>query len=444
MKIDQAAFNQIATTLARHFDSLYYVEIETGNYCEFVSARMLEGMNIPEEGDDFFARSKENAHKVVHPDDLERVLKFHDKDTILYNLALHDSYTLACRLILNGEIVHIRHIDIMCEDRKHIIFCMENVEEEHREKEEQRKNLRSAERMARRDELTGIKNKKAFSEASRSIDEILRSDENGFHFGIVVCDVNDLKLINDTRGHSFGDEALQRASHMICDVFKHSPVFRIGGDEFAVIISGADYEQGENLTEQLIGESITNGRSSSGPVVACGMAKYDPEKDFGFASVFKRADRLMYDNKSDLKARKAADELKKTGGRIKTIPEKLKRKLDVMFGAYYTIAGEGYVFLTDLKYDFSRWSLPLIDDFKLESEYMYHVENIWKDYIHPEDLNAYQDAVNLLMSGSPEVRPLCYRARKADGTYVPLRTRGFVLNDEKGSPAYFGGILIPQ
>ena len=65
--IDQTAFNQIATTLARHFDSMYYVDTETGNFTEFIHSDMLDELNIPEHGDDLFAMESRNAHKVVHP-----------------------------------------------------------------------------------------------------------------------------------------------------------------------------------------------------------------------------------------------------------------------------------------------------------------------------------------------------------------------------------------
>ncbi len=444
MTIDQAAFNQIAKTLAGHFDSMYYVELESGNFCEFVPSRMLEDMNIPKEGEDFFAFSRENAHKVVHPEDLEHVLRIHDKAGILKNLSENNSYTIGTRVVVNGKILHIRHIFIMCEDKKHIICCMENVEDEYREKEEQRENLRSAERLARRDELTGISNKKAFAEESLSIDNKLKSGKKDLCFGVVMCDINDLKLINDTRGHSFGDEVIQRASRMICDVFKHSPVFRIGGDEFAVILSGRDYEQREYLLNNLKEECLANRRARSGPTIACGMAEYDPSADDGFSAVFERADAYMYENKKELKSGMMVEDFRKMENINTPIPDERKRLLDGMFGALLTVAGGGYIYLNDMKYDYSRWSLSLIDDFGMESEYMYHADNIWLDYIHPEDIKVYREAVDAVLCGNAEVRPICYRARRADGTYVLLRTRGFVLSDSEGSPEYFGGIIVPQ
>ena len=60
--------------------------------------------------------------------------------------------------------------------------------------------------------------------------------------------------------------------------------------------------------------------------------------------------------------------------------------LDSLFGALLTVAGGGYIYLCDLRYDYSRWALSIIDDFGLKSEYMYHADKIWRDYIHPDDL----------------------------------------------------------
>ena len=108
------------------------------------------------------------------------------------------------------------------------------------------------------------------------------------------------------------------------------------------------------------------------------------------------------------------------------------------------MVGEGYVYINDMKYDFSRWSLSLIDDFGMESEYMYHADQIWQDYVHPDDIPAYREAVDAVLCGNAEVHQVFYRARRADGNYVLLTTRGFVLSDADGEPEYFGGIIIQQ
>ena len=110
----------------------------------------------------------------------------------------------------------------------------------------------------------------------------------------------------------------------------------------------------------------------------------------------------------------------------------------------YTLVGEGYIFLNDMRYDYSRWSLPLVVDFGLKSEYMYNAGAIWQEYIHPDDITVYSDAVDAIFKGNAEVKAIHYRARKPDGTYAVCATRAFVLIDENGVPEYFGGIIIPE
>ena len=444
MILDRAARDQIAATLAENFDSMFYVEIETGNFWKVISPALLQDLNIPDEGEDFFAMSTQNAHRFVHPSDLEKVLSVLNRRSVLEGLKDRTSMSTTCRIISDEHTVYVRHIDIMCEDRKHILFCMENIDEEMREKEEQRKNLLSAQRMARRDELTGIRNKNAFEECSKEVDKRIRAVEKDLSFGIVVCDINDLKKINDTRGHNFGDEAIQRASRMISGTFVGSEVFRIGGDEFVVLLEGEDYMIREELLESLRRESFSNGRSRSGPVVASGLAVYDPKKDAKFADVFKRADLRMYANKKSLKGGGPRFSLKDAHEQELPIPDDRKRRLDSLFGALFTMAGEGYVYLNDLRYDYSRWSLEFVDDFGLPSEYMYHAGKIWETFVHPDDMEHYKGVVDSVISGESDMDFLRYRARRPDGTYITIQPRAFVMNDKDGNPEYFGGILIPQ
>lgn len=444
MRKDADAYKQVAITLSTHFDGFYYVDIETGSYVEFVPIGILKEQGLPSRGKDFFRDAVKCAKRCVHPEDLDQALSFLDKETMLDYLSRNNSHVAVYRIVSEGEITHLRHMEYLSEDKKHIVFCARNVEAEYRKEEEHKKNLQSAELMARLDDLTGIRNKNAFNEYIASVESKMRSGDDIQPFGIVMCDLNDLKHTNDTRGHSYGDEILRGASRMICEVYKHSPVFRIGGDEFAVVLSGSDYKQREKLLKQFKVTSETNRISRSGPVVACGMAIYHPEKDKNFDAVFNRADQKMYKNKNKLKTTRIIEDFRKMNDIKDPIPDGRKRLLDAFFGAMCTIAGGGYVYLNDMKYDFSRWSLSLVDDFGLDSEYMYHADSIWLNYIHPEDADAYRSAVDAVLSKDAEVQQFYYRARKPDGTYVLLTTRGFILYDNKGRPDYFGGIIIPQ
>ncbi len=436
---DPEVYNQIALSLARRYDCVYYVDIDTGNYMQYLDVMDVKNSDVPRYGEHFFEDAVKNADKFIHPDDLDLIMDFFDSKKLRKNLADTGSYSFAFRAVLDGSIVHMRHIATLSEDGNHAICCLENVEEEFRKREEQKKNLKSAEMMARSDALTGVKNRTAFSEA---IETINQDTEAGAvdHYGVVMCDINDLKKINDTTGHAFGNEAIQSASRLICDVYKHSPVFRIGGDEFVIILKGADYENRDQLLKALMHEAEVNQQLRTGPVMAAGMSVY--EKGDKFSEVLERADILMYENKNELKAAGIVRGFRDMDKIEEPIPDERRRLLDGFFGAMYTVSGGGYLYLNDMRYDFSRWSLTLVDDFALDSEYLYHADRMWQDYIHPDDIKAYRAAVDAVLNGTSDLRPIHYRARRKDGTYVLLTTKGFVLCDSSGRPEYFGGIII--
>ncbi len=444
MTNSQEAFSQFALTLINKFDCVYYINAETCNYINLTPIKILELAGFPFHGEDFYEDAVKHLRSCVHPDDLSIIKKIFNKKLIAKRLADKNIYTDIYRLIIDNKITHMRHTEFLTPDRNNIIVCMENIEKDFQKKEAQKKSLESAERMARFDQLTGVRNKNAFHEYSETLNKKIKR-QKGLQFAVILCDMNNLKLINDTQGHSFGDESIQRTSRMICNIFLHSPVFRIGGDEFIIIVDGQDYEKRDTLLKALRDESKANKLSRSGPVIASGMAVYDSDADTSFSQVFERADKLMYQNKHEIKNPVNYKKFASLNSVEEEITPERKRILDKMFDALYTVSDGGYLYLNDMQYDFSRWSLPLVADFNMHSEYMYHADKYWEEHIHPDDMQAYKAAIKgIFNSPSAEMRPLTYRSRKADGTYAVLSTRGFVLSGVDGKPEYFGGIIIPH
>ncbi|MBR2549844.1 MAG: GGDEF domain-containing protein [Clostridiales bacterium] len=161
--------------------------------------------------------------------------------------------------------------------------------------------MEAANQKAYKDGLTGVKNKLAYLEALAELEINL---ENGTlkEYGVVVFDINGLKQINDTLGHEAGDEYIKSACTLICTQFDHSPVFRIGGDEFVAILKGSDYEKREEL-EGSFRKTIDENQRNGHVVVSSGLAVYQPDNDESFNDVFIRADQLMYERKQALKIR---------------------------------------------------------------------------------------------------------------------------------------------
>ena len=127
-------------------------------------------------------------------------------------------------------------------------------------------------------------------------------------FGVIVFDINYLKETNDRYGHDVGNKLIVSASHVISSIFKRSPVFRIGGDEFAVILQNRDLDEMEELfmkfDEECRNKSIETEKENIPVSIAKGFARYDSKKDSAFMDVFNRADDAMYENKRKIKGLK--------------------------------------------------------------------------------------------------------------------------------------------
>ena len=158
--------------------------------------------------------------------------------------------------------------------------------------------------MSNIDSLTSVKNRSAYEARLEDIQN--RTSEGKISgFGIVLFDVNNLKRINDELGHFMGDEYLKNACRLICTVYKNSPVYRIGGDEFVVVLEGRPYDQREQIMDDFVREMDRIKNSDLRPEekvsIAYGMAVYEGSSD-KIEAVVKRADELMYATKKRMKA----------------------------------------------------------------------------------------------------------------------------------------------
>ena len=168
------------------------------------------------------------------------------------------------------------------------------------EQKENAQNLTVARRMADIDSLTGVKNKNAYVQWEIKINNAIDSGEQE-PFAVVVCDINDLKKVNDLYGHKEGDACIRKACKKICTVFDHSPVFRIGGDEFVVILSGEDYYNRNKLMEQINAVPGDYSKIKIGDTISAGMAEYKNNQHLSLLSVLEEADKAMYERKQFLK-----------------------------------------------------------------------------------------------------------------------------------------------
>ena len=155
------------------------------------------------------------------------------------------------------------------------------------------------------DALTSVRNKGAFFNYIKDLQDRLDQKEK-IDFAIGIFDCDNLKIVNDQNGHDKGDVYIKAASRLICRVFQHSPVFRIGGDEFAVVLQNEDFRNREELMSRFETEKAeacaAAGNIWEEPRVAMGIAVYDPETDGSVDDTIHRADKIMYEHKRVEKA----------------------------------------------------------------------------------------------------------------------------------------------
>ena len=150
------------------------------------------------------------------------------------------------------------------------------------------------------DAMTHVGNKTAYTEC---VDEIYKriGNKEKINFAVTVADINGLKNVNDTYGHEYGDALIQNSAAILKKVWGNKFLYRIGGDEFAIVGFDMSEEKVQELmllSEKAIADfNCEHTGEESKLQMAIGMAVYNPEMDKGYIEVFRRADSAMYEDK---------------------------------------------------------------------------------------------------------------------------------------------------
>ena len=157
--------------------------------------------------------------------------------------------------------------------------------------------------LAYRDSLTGIKNTTAYTEAIRDLNKEICTGNP--RFGVLVADINNLKQTNDRFGHDVGNDLIVHTARILMDTFRASVVYRIGGDEFVVLLQDEDLKNYHALMEQMDAacakDHLTVCENTVPVSVARGVAVFDSGIDRIYEDVFAKADQAMYMHKEKSK-----------------------------------------------------------------------------------------------------------------------------------------------
>ena len=295
---ERAAYARI-NALVGDFLCVHVVDPETGHYREYSVSAEFESFALPGEGEDFFPAARAQYRNYVYSADLERFLLLFTAENVLAEIRRCGIFSMTCRLVMHDGPVFVQCKAALVEEQEgaRLIVGLSDIDALVRQEEEYSRRLAQAQSEANIDALTGIRNRHAYLDAEGRLNRLI-AEGRAPAFAVVVLDVNNLKRVNDTAGHQMGDLYLRDACGIICGIFKHSPVFRVGGDEFAVIAEGSDLDNIDALLGR-VNHHNAQALQDGGVVIACGMARCD--HDASVAAVFDRADVDMYNNKRALK-----------------------------------------------------------------------------------------------------------------------------------------------
>jgi len=295
----------------RHISALANLsrEYRTVIYADFDSARIVDVYKIAlsELNEKIVNHNVTNvftryADDFVYVEDKLNVKNLFNIEEAKKALETKDFISARYRIEENGLLVYyemkiIRDRDI--QTGYPVIIAVRNVDVEVRLDMVFQANFDEAKKNATKDLMTGVKNKGAFEGKCQELMQQL--NDGNVEFAIVMCDVNGLKKANDTLGHEAGDLLIKGVCHIVSTIYTHSPVYRVGGDEFVAVLTGEDYQRRDELLK-ITRESALN--NEEGVSFASGMATYDESTDKDVQSVFNRADEEMYKNKVAMKAQR--------------------------------------------------------------------------------------------------------------------------------------------
>ncbi len=139
-----------------------------------------------------------------------------------------------------------------------------------------------------KDMLTGVMNR---NEMNNYVDDLARGSKSETSVGVIFADLNGLKTVNDVNGHNAGDLLLKNAANALGAVFKEEEIFRAGGDEFSIIVTGVTKKDIEERIERIRKESLKYNELS----FALGGAVEKNSSNVRMA--LRKADERMYEDK---------------------------------------------------------------------------------------------------------------------------------------------------
>ena len=266
-------------------------------------------------------------------------------------------------------------------------------------------------RMANMDMLTEAMNRNAYENMSKYLDE---QEIELKTTGVVLLDLDDLKIINDTYGHEKGDEALKLCYQCIRQAFKNEKnCFRIGGDEFAYVYHSEEKDQIPSCISILNRILKEKTRDFVYPLsISAGYAYYTPDTDIDFKDIVRRSDTMLYRQKRRKKVVKTT-ELETSLSYMEKHPaddmidevifnekkyqnmtlDELCRMIDLI-----SPTSDNYPYIVDFRTDFYYIAPQAMERFCIPKNAFHKVMEYHREFVYGPDYESLKNEFNDLLS----------------------------------------------
>ena len=288
------------------------------------------------------------------------------------------------------------------------------------------------------DPLTGLPNRTAYTY------DLACVWNRQLEHTIAYVDIDGLKICNDRFGHPAGNRYITKVASCLklhCHPDEH--IYRIGGDEF-VLISLTDSVDTLNQRLEACRASLATSTFDYGKTpmsYSYGCAHANPQAGDVLHKMTAEADRRMYDYKFTSAARiRMNGALGEQHHALDTMSD-FRAVQDRIFQALSLTDIGRYLFICNVDTDQSHWSHNAIQDFGLPSGTIYQMDKIWSQHIHPDDVDAWRQDIEEVMSGKKHHHNMRYRALDASGRYTTVTCSGIRLDGSDNEPTLFAGSI---
>lgn len=294
------------------------------------------------------------------------------------------------------------------------------------------------------DELTGIFNRRAGREQIQIL--LDRAKQENKPVSLTLCDVNELKHVNDFYGHLEGDRMLCQVAKALREgIGEEDIVCRFSGDEFVVLFYGKNRETAEESLEQIL-LTLQNERISSAMgyemSFSYGTEEIFPEEGCDLYDALRRTDAKMYTQKRSYRIQRARNRLKYAPA-YSTL-ENFEYNSSLLYEALTASFDNQYIFVGNLRTGTFRYPPEMVEDFGLPGEIIENAAAFWYDLVHPQDKDFFLISNQEIADGRTEYHDIEYRAKNVRGEWVWLRCRGRMIRGNDGKPDIFAGTITNQ